>query len=206
MTGTQAVTFLVFAAVAAGTPGPSNALLTATGAQVGVRRGLPCWFGVTIGMSAMMFAVAFGLGSAILGHPLVLEIVKWCGAALLCWLAWKIASASPAAHGDDGPRTERRTLGFWSGAAFQWVNPKAWLVAASASATFLDRHAGGAAGQAAALAGLFLVAALPGCFPWLLFGAVAHHVLRTARARRALNIGMGAVLAASVVLFVWPHP
>jgi threonine/homoserine/homoserine lactone efflux protein len=122
---------------------------------------------------------------------------------MLCWLAWKIATASPAPHAQDAGR---RTLGFWSGAAFQLVNPKAWLVAVSASATFLDGHAGGALGQAAALGALFLVAALPSCFPWLAFGAVVQRFLRTARARRVFNVGMGAVLAASVLLFVWPRP
>src|SRR3982075_4274194 len=95
MTIEQAVAFIVFSAVAAGTPGPSNALLTATGANVGVVRGLPALFGVAAGMGLMMFVVAFGLGSVILDHPLILTAVKWCGAAVLLWLAWKIATASP---------------------------------------------------------------------------------------------------------------
>ncbi|MFI5324679.1 MAG: AraC family ligand binding domain-containing protein, partial [Candidatus Rokuibacteriota bacterium] len=47
------------------TPGPSNMLLTATGAAVGVRRGLPCLLGVALGMGLMMFVVAFGLGRVI---------------------------------------------------------------------------------------------------------------------------------------------
>jgi threonine/homoserine/homoserine lactone efflux protein len=72
----QMLAFFVFSVVAAGTPGPSNALLTATGANVGVRRGLPALFGVGAGMGLMMFLVAFGLGSVILGNPLVLTIVR----------------------------------------------------------------------------------------------------------------------------------
>src|ERR1700716_2355738 len=93
MTIEQAVAFIVFSAVAAGTPGPSNALLTTTGANVGVVRGLPALFGGAAGMVLMMFVVAFGLGSVILDHPLILTLVKWCGAAFLLWLAWKIATA-----------------------------------------------------------------------------------------------------------------
>lgn len=203
MTPAQAALFLAFAVVAAATPGPSNALLTATGAQVGVLRGLPCLLGVSLGMGAMMFAVAFGLGSVILDHPLITEILKWCGAAMLCWLAWKIATAP--APGRDGDGAGRRPLGFLTAAGFQWVNPKAWLVSVSASATFLDRHAGGALGQAAALGALFVLASLPSCLPWLAFGAVVQRLLRTARARRVFNAGMGVLLAASVLLFVWPR-
>src|SRR5207247_2438271 len=87
------VAFVVFSVAAAGTPGPSNALLTATGANVGVLRGLPALFGVAAGMGTMMCIVAFGLGAVILDNPIVLTAARWCGAAFLCWLAWKIATA-----------------------------------------------------------------------------------------------------------------
>src|SRR5215831_5794636 len=105
MTPEQAVAFFAFSVVAAGTPGPSNALLTATGARVGVVRGLPALFGVGIGMGAMMFLVAFGLGATILESPLLATIGKWCGAAFLLWLAWKIGTS----HGGEA---QGRPIGF----------------------------------------------------------------------------------------------
>ena len=165
--------FFVFSVVAAGTPGPSNVLLTATGANVGVRRGLPCLLGVATRHGAMMFLVAFGLGSVILDHPLVLEGVKWCGAAVLTWLAWKIATSRPRRGGRGGP-----PIGFLGAAAFQWINPKSWLVCASAAATFLERGAGSALGQSAAFGLMFFLASLPSGFPWLAFGAVLERRLR----------------------------
>jgi threonine/homoserine/homoserine lactone efflux protein len=76
-------------------------------------------------------------------------------------------------------------------------------VCASAAATFLDRGAGGALGQSAAFGLVFVLASLPGCFPWLAFGAVVARFLRSERAWRVFNGVMGALLAASVVLFVW---
>src|ERR1700687_351273 len=102
MTPEQVVAFLVFSVVAAGTPGPSNLLLTATGAHVGVARGLPCLFGVGVGMGVMMFVVAFGLGSVVLANPTVLRVLNWLGAAFLLWLAWKIAAAGRNATADAG--------------------------------------------------------------------------------------------------------
>jgi threonine/homoserine/homoserine lactone efflux protein len=198
MTLEQAVAFFLFSVAAAGTPGPSNALLTATGANVGVLRGLPCLFGVTIGMGLMMFVVAFGLGSVILDHPMILKGVKWCGAAVLCWLAWKIATAGRARAIAGGP-----PVGFAGAAAFQWINPKSWLVCASATATFLEAGAGSALGQSAAFGLTFMLASLPSCFPWLAFGAVLQRFLRSERALRIFNGAMGALLAASVILFLW---
>ncbi|HKB47089.1 MAG TPA: LysE family translocator [Ktedonobacterales bacterium] len=197
MTAEQALAFFVFSVVAAGTPGPSNALLTATGANVGVRRGLPALFGVGAGMGLMMFLVAFGLGSVILGNPLVLTIVKWCGAAVLLWLAWKIATAHGASTTTGG-----KPVGFFGAAAFQWVNPKSWLICTSAAATYLDQRAGSALGQSIAFAVTFVVAALPSIFPWLAFGAVMQRWLRSDRSRRIFNGAMGVLLAASVLLII----
>jgi threonine/homoserine/homoserine lactone efflux protein len=201
MTFEQAVAFFLFSVAAAGTPGPSNALLTATGANVGVWRGLPALGGVAVGMGLMMFVVAFGLGSLILDHPLVLTAVKWCGAAVLCWLAWKIATAAATVSGP-GASATARPIGFWGAAAFQWINPKSWLVCASASATFLDTRAGGALGQSLAFGATFVLASLPSCLPWLAFGAVVHRFLRSERALRAFNVTMGLLLAASVILII----
>lgn len=197
MTTEQAVAFLLFAVVAAVTPGPSNVMLTAAGANAGVLRGLPCLLGVIVGMGLMMFLVPLGLGSLVLTHPLALRLLNWGGAAFLLWLAWKIATSAsldPATGGDP--------VGFVGAALFQWINPKSWLVAASAAGTFLHADAGSPLGQAAGLGGLFALAVLPSGFVWLAFGATVHHVLGTRARLRAFNITMGVLLALSIVLIV----
>jgi threonine/homoserine/homoserine lactone efflux protein len=198
MTPEQALAFFLFSVAAAGTPGPSNAMLTAVGANVGVRRGLPCLLGIALGMGSLMFLVAFGLGSLIVDRPGVLRGLRWGGAAFLCWLAWRIATA-----GGPGPAEGRRPIGLVGAAALQWINPKAWLVCASASTTFLEAGTASAFDQAAGLGLVFVAAALPSCFPWLAFGALLQRVLRSERARRLLNGAMGALLAASVLQFAW---
>src|SRR5919204_3491418 len=150
MTTEQIVAFLLFAVVAAVTPGPSNIMLTAAGAQAGVLRGLPCLLGVTIGMGVMMFVVPLGLGSLVLAHPLILTLLHWGGAAFLLWLSWKIATSGSRA--DAAP--DQEPVGFLGAAIFQWVNPKSWLVTVSAAGTFLGANAGSPIAQAASLGGL----------------------------------------------------
>ena len=191
------IAFVTFAAVVAGTPGPSNALLTAIGARVGVRQGLASLLGQVTGMGAMLFAITIGAGNVLLAHPLALQVLKWGGAGVLCWMAWRIAVA-----GDTEASTSARA-GFLRMAAFQWVNPKGWIVGVAAVATFLDRRAGGALAQAVILAILFTLVALPSCLPWLAFGAALQRFLRTPRARQVLNTAMAALLAASTILLVW---
>jgi len=197
MTPERAFAFVVFAMVAAGTPGPSNLLLTATGAQVGILRGIPALLGVSLGMGVMMLTVAYGLGRVVLAHPDLVRALNWLGGAFLLWLAWKIATAK---GGDAG--AARKPVGFVGAAAFQWINPKSWLVCASAAGTYLAAGSGSALAQATAFGGLFTLASLPCCLVWLAFGAAAQRLLRTARARRIFNVAMGALLAASVVLIV----
>lgn len=193
----QAIAFVAFSAVAAGTPGPSNMLLAAVGAREGFRRGLASLLGQATGMGAMLFAITLGLGELLLAHPLALQVLRWGGAAVLCYLAWRIAVTGHAAATGGAP------AGFLGMAAFQWLNPKGWLIGVAAVGAFLDNRAGSALGQAAVFAILFTLTALPSCLPWLAFGATLQRFLRTARARRVLNGAMAALLAASTILFVW---
>jgi threonine/homoserine/homoserine lactone efflux protein len=197
MTTGRAVAFLLFALAAAGTPGPANVILSATGAQVGITRGLPCLLGQTTGMGVMLFVVLAGLGGVVLGHPEVLAALHWAGAAVLLWLSWKIASASARLE-----QPGAKPVGYLGAALFQWVNPKAWLVIAGAAGTFLKAAGGGAVAQAAFLGVLFVSAALPVCFLWLAFGAGVQRLLRTPRRLRLFNIGMALLLALSILILV----
>jgi threonine/homoserine/homoserine lactone efflux protein len=192
----QVTAFVTFSAVLAGTPGPSNTLLTAIGARTGVRQGLPSLLGQVTGMGAMLFAITVGLGNLLLAHPLILGILKWVSVAVLCWMAWHIATAEPSGPAVNAP------AGFLRMAAFQWVNPKGWLTGVAAISAFLDPRAGGALVQAATLAVLFALVALPSCFPWLAFGAALQRYLKTPRAQRIVNAAMAALLVVSAALII----
>jgi threonine/homoserine/homoserine lactone efflux protein len=190
--------FLLFAFVAAVTPGPSNVMLVAAGAQAGIVRGLPCLLGVTSGMAVMMFLVPLGLGSLVLGHPIALTVLHWGGAAFLLWLSWKIATSSSRLE----LTAQRDPVGYLGAAAFQWINPKSWLVSASAAGTFLSVEGGTPVAQAASLGALFFVAALPSCFVWLAFGAAVQRLLGSERRLRIFNVAMGVLLALSIALIL----
>ena len=172
-------------------------MLTAAGSNAGVLRGLPCLLGVMAGMGLMMFVVPLGLGSVVLRIPLVLEALHWGGAAVLLWMSWKIAtsrSIDSATGGDP--------VGLVGAAVFQWINPKSWLVSASAAGTFLSAEGGSPIVQSLFLGGLFIVGALPSCFLWLAFGATAQRFLTNPRRLRVFNVAMGLLLTLSIALIV----
>jgi threonine/homoserine/homoserine lactone efflux protein len=198
MTPDQLLAFLLFAVVAAVTPGPSNIILTSTGAAVGVIRGLPCLFGASLGMGSIVFAAGVGLGSLVLDNTLLLTAVKWGGIAFLLWLSWQIATSRHEVTGHGAP-----VIGFWRAAALQWANPKAWVVSVSAAGAFLQAGAANALVQAAAFGFLFILAALPSGLLWLAFGFSMQRWLRTDRSWTTFNRAMAALLAGSIVLFIW---
>lgn len=73
------------------TPGPNNAMLAASGANFGFRRTLPHLLGVALGFPLMLLIVGLALGGIFQASALLREGLRWGGAALLLWIAWKIA-------------------------------------------------------------------------------------------------------------------
>ncbi len=204
---------LAFALAMAATPGPNNAMVTASGASWGFRRTLPHICGISIGFPVMLLAVALGAGAVLRSRPWVQETMRWIGAAYLLWLAWRIATAIPRtpAAGPDraGPdragmaREDGRPLSFVQAALFQWVNPKAWVIALGAVVTFTtagsESVGPGSAWRGALLAAVFLAVILPTTAFWTLVGVGAARVLRTPAALRRFNLAMAALLVASLV-------
>jgi len=189
--------FAVFALVSSITPGPNNVMLTATGANVGLRRGLRHLLGVAFGFGLMLFLVAAGAGTALMENPSGLRVLRYLGVAALLSLAWKIATASRSEAA-----VRERPIGFLQAAAFQWVNPKAWLYCAGAVGSFLDSGAATPATQAVVLSLVTVAVGIPCMLVWLGFGTAMQRLLRTDRALRTFNVCMGVLLAATVVMFV----
>ena len=198
MTLEHLLAFFVFAVVAAVTPGPSNIMLTATGAAAGLLRGLPCLAGVAVGMGLLIFMVALGLGTLVIGHAIILQVLNWAGAIFLLWLAWRIATADPGDRSKAG-----KPVGFMHAVLFQWINPKSWIASTGAVGAYLQPGEGSAFLQSLSFAALFVLATIPSGFLWLAFGASMQRLMANVKAARAFNIAMAALLAASVMLILW---
>lgn len=189
--------FFLFSLVAAVTPGPSNVMVMAAGARGGFVGGLPCLGGVVAGMALLMAVATLGLGALVQSVPLLLWLLRGGGALMLLWLAWRIATAPVGGAAASGGGV----TGFWPALAFQWVNPKSWIVGASAAATFgTQGPAGHPLVQAAWFGMVFVCAAAPACALWLGFGAAMQRWLADPVHARRFNRLMGLALAASVAM------
>src|SRR5437764_2879855 len=123
---------LLFCIVSGVTPGPNNMMLMASGVNFGVRRSLPHLAGVVLGYTLMVALVGFGLDAIFRAAPWLLPMMRYAGAAYLLWLAWRIATSGAVKDG----ATVGRPLGAFAAAAFQWINPKGWVMAVSALTTY----------------------------------------------------------------------
>ena len=188
--------FCVFAFVASVTPGPNNLMLLASGMNFGFRASIPHILGVSCGFFALVVSVGLGLGEVFTRYPQAHVVMKWAGAIYLLYLAWRIA-ISGAPSTEDSAATRGRPVGFVGAVMFQWVNPKAWVMAAGAFATYIP--AAPSAALVVAIAALFATINIPCISGWAVFGARLRRWLREPRYARAFNVGMAVLLVASLV-------
>ncbi len=193
------LSMLGFLWVAAITPGPNNMLLTASGANFGFLRSLWLLIGIMIGMQVMLLMVAFGIGGLIMLYPSLHLVLKIAGSAYLLWLAWKIGTAKyEKLETDNAPAAP---MPFWQGGLLQLINPKAWLMALGAVASFSLAGEAYRGSVVAISIGMALVNVVSGLI-WLGFGSLIGRILRSRRAWTIFNLAMGALTAACVLL-IW---
>ncbi len=116
---------LVLATAMSFSPGPNTTLSTALAANHGLRRAMPFICAVPVGWGVLLSLCALGLGALLLAIPLLGLAIKLIGVFYLLWLASKIARSRQLSEAD----AERMNVGFWQGAALQFVNIKAWMLA-----------------------------------------------------------------------------
>lgn len=194
MTPELLLAFALFAVVSSITPGPNNLMLLASGVNFGFRATVPHILGIGAGFAALLLAVGGGLAALFVRWPWAHTALQWVGAAYLLWLAWRLARAGAPT---EGPAVTAEPLGFWGAAAFQWVNPKAWIMGITAFTTYVQTPS---AGTVVTMAALFALLNLPCLSVWALLGSRLRGWMAVGRRQRVFNGLMGALL----VLSLWP--
>ena len=191
------ISLIGLAVAAAWTPGPNNALVASSGARFGLRRTLPHIAGIGIGFPFMVFCIALGLGQLFQQSAVLREAVRIGGVVVLLWVAWKIATATGNARGEKSDRP----FTFLESAAFQWINPKGWVMAISISAQFVSAAA--LLTSSAIVAAVFLVVGFGSATGWTLFGVAMQRWLNTSNRLRVFNVSMALLIVLSVALIVF---
>jgi threonine/homoserine/homoserine lactone efflux protein len=188
------LSLLLFAFTMSVTPGPNNMMLLASGVNFGFRRTIPHMLGIGFGFLTLLVGVGLGLGALMAAYPPVLVALKVVGGLYLLWIAWKIGTSRSLSDG----KTGARPMSFLAATAFQWVNPKAWVMAVSALAAYTDPAHYPATMLVVVLT--FAGVNLPSVSTWAGFGSVLREWLSHPVRLKWFNIAMAALLVASL----WP--
>ena len=183
---------IAFALFAMATPGPDNAMLAASGASHGMRRSLPHALGVSLGFGLMVALVGSGLAGPLAASPALRAWLRWVGGAWMLWIAFGIARGAVVTQASPRP-----PMTFAGAALFQWVDPKACLMAVAITATYTVPPLP-LLPQVFLLSPLFTVLDFPCTLLWAAIGAGAAQVLRSNRQLRASNMAMATLLVLSM--------
>jgi len=185
---------VLFAFTTSITPGPNNMMLFASGVNFGFRRTIPHMFGIGAGFFSLLLGVGLGLGALLHTVPLVYTLLKFAGGAYLIWIAWKIATSRSLNEGKTGVEP----MSFLAAAAFQWINPKAWVMAVTAMATYTNPALYIVSVLIVGLA--FAAVNVPSVSTWAGFGSAWREWLSDPVRLKWFNITMAVLL----VLSLWP--
>lgn len=187
----QLLALLALAVAGSFTPGPNNTIATVTGANHGLRAVVPHMFGVPFGFSTMLVLGSLGAAALIVAHPVLGSLIKWAGIAYLLYIAWQIAGS-----GKSGDRAVAQPFTFWQSAAFQYANPKAWMLSAATAGAFAGQG-GDTWLRTALVCAVFSLCAFASLVLWGWLGVALRSWLSSGARLRAFNLTMGALLAAT---------
>ncbi|NLS20840.1 LysE family translocator [Rhizobium sp. P40RR-XXII] len=185
---------LLFAFTTSITPGPNNMMLFASGVNFGFRRTIPHMLGIGVGFFSLLLGVGLGLGALLHTVPVLYTGLKFAGGAYLVWIAWKIGTSRSITESEGSAQP----MSFMSAAAFQWVNPKAWVMAVTAMATYTNEQLYLFTVLLVGLA--FAAVNVPSVSTWAGFGSVLRDWLADPVRLKWFNITMAVLL----VLSLWP--
>lgn len=117
----------------------------------------------------------------------------------LLWMAWHIANTQGSLNTKEQQNDKPFT--FLQAALFQWVNPKAWIMAVTAISSFTTQSSD-VLYQVSIIAFIYLAVGVFSTHSWALGGVLLHKWLESEKAIRTFNRVMALLIVLSVVPFM----
>jgi threonine/homoserine/homoserine lactone efflux protein len=187
------IALLVFALTASITPGPNNIMIMTSGLNFGIRQSMQHFLGICFGFPTMVLLVGIGFSVIFEMYPLLHLIIKLLGIIYLLYLAWKIATTTVNMQ----QQNNTKPLTFIQAMVFQWVNPKAWVMATGAISAYTSLE-NEVFIQVIYIAATFFLVAFPSVGTWLFFGVTLKRFLKEDKHLKIFNVTMAVLLIASI--------
>jgi len=196
---TMIMSITSFALASTMTPGPNNIMLLSSGLTFGYKRTIPHALGINFGFPVMVLCVGLGVGKLFEVFPFIYTALKVVGISYLFWMAWHIANTKGslnAKNKNDKPFT------FIQAALFQWINPKAWVMAISSTAAFITDHQI-AFIQVMIISAVYFLCAILSTNSWAVGGVILKQFIQNERFVQIFNITMAILIVGSILPFVF---
>ena len=195
------ITFALFSALSAFyftmffTPGPNNAMLTASGMKFGFVKTLPHLIGIPLGHIVQIGLTCFGLANLFILYPQIQFYMKILCFLYLIYLGWKMIGSFSLIQKETG-----RPLKFYEASLFQFINPKAWSIAVTVASGFFPTEENIFIGVA-----FVTITAAVICLPtislWALFGSGLRTFVNEAKTKKLIEFIL-AILLVLTGLFI----
>ena len=163
------------------TPGPNNAMLTASGMKFGFIRTLPHLIGISLGHIFQIGLTCFGLANLFLIYPQVQLYMKILFFLYLLYLGWKMIGSFSLMQKETG-----RPLKFYEASLFQFINPKAWSIAVTVASGFFPSEENIFVGVAFVTITAAIIN-LPTCSLWALFGSGLRKFVNNEKTKKIIE-------------------
>ena len=187
--------FILAGFALAGSPGPSNLSLAATGAAFGARRGVAYMVGIILGMLGVIAVTASGLVGLLLAVPGAAPLVGILAALYFAYLAFRIATAPPLS----AEAAAGRAPSMLGGILLSLANPKGYAAMAALYSGFVLVQERVAFDLAVKTVVLFVIITVVN-IAWLAAGAALTRFFRAPRASRLINVTFAILLLVSVAV------
>ena len=178
-------------------PGPDTAYIVGRSAQFGWRGGAAAALGISTGCLVHVFGCAIGLSALLAASATAFSVLKWVGAAYLCWIGVRMLLARAGEPADaSAPRNDAMPLSrmFWQGALTNALNPKVALFFLAFLPQFVDSQAPHKAFAFLALGAIFIFNGTLWCLFVAAFSArTAKRFRQSGRAMRWINRALGSM-------------
>ncbi|MFT5706674.1 MAG: threonine/homoserine/homoserine lactone efflux protein [Oceanospirillaceae bacterium] len=186
------LSFTLFSLLASITPGPTNILALSNGSRMGISATVPFAIGAAGATAFILFLAATGLAKVFISYPQFKQVTALLGTLWLSYIAWCLYKTAALSAAD-----LKQQLSWREGAGMQFINPKSWMMAITATSLF-SSEALSLYQHSTLLALIFFLVTCPCITCWAALGKLIHSQTTHKSSQQYVNRILAIVLFATV--------